>query len=78
MFTQEELRVLEEQSDENMLFFYEDEMRHTLREGSPSSFLSKSLIDRFIEVGILERRWGRKTWKLMLSRKGRMWYGLPV
>ncbi len=76
-FTPKELQRFEEQSIENMLIYYGEEMQNMARDDSPSSFLSRSLITRFLDLGILERNWGKKTCKLTLTRKGRDLYGLP-
>jgi len=75
-FTKDELHFLEEQSIANMLFFYEEEMRRIAEGERPSSFLTKPLIRRFTDSGILERNWGRKNCKVTLSKKGREWYNI--
>ena len=76
-FTPKELQTFARQSDENMLSYYGEEMRNMSSGEGPSSFLSRSLITRFLDLGILERNWGKKKWKLTLTRKGRERYGLP-
>jgi len=77
MFTKEEMKKLEKQSIENMLVYYEEEMRLVVSEDlSPSSFLTKPLIRRLTDSGILERKWGRKNCKVTLSKKGREWYNI--
>ncbi len=75
-FTKEEMKKLEKQSIENMLIFYEEEIRSIAEGSSPSKFLTRPLIKRLTAVGILERNWGRKACKTTLSKKGREWYEL--
>ena len=77
-FTQDEMNLLETQSIENMLDYYEEEMRRIAGGANPSSFLSKPLVKRFINLGILERDFGGRKCKVILSRKGRELYGLTT
>jgi len=74
MFTQDELSQLDKRSIENMLIFYEEEMRHVAGGEGPSTFLTKPLIKRFVALGLLERNWGNQNRKVTLSQKGRDWY----
>ena len=81
LFTPDEMKKLDEQSNENMLVFYEKEMRLVSEGLSPSSFLTKPLIKRFVELGILERSWKldeqREEYRrVTLSQKGKEWYNL--
>ncbi len=75
-FTQKELKRLDRQSTENMLCFYEEELRRVAKGERLSSFVSKSLVKRFIDLGILERSWEKKRWRIILSQKGRELYSL--
>ena len=75
-FTQKELKRLDRQSTENMLLFYEEELRRVAKGERLSSFMSKPLIKRFIDLGILERVWDKKRRRIILSQKGREWYNL--
>jgi len=76
-FTKEELRILDDKSTENMLIYYEKEMRLINEGATASELITRPLIHRFVEIGFLElgRECGRC--KTMLSRKGRVIYGLP-
>jgi len=76
-FTQNELSLLDKRSTDNMLVFYEEELRRIARGERPQPLLTNSLISRFLNLGILECDWGGKKWKVTLSRKGRELYGLP-
>jgi len=76
-FTKDELLLLEEQSLENMLVFYEAEMKRIAEGERASSLLGGPMIRRLLELGLLERGWGGKNWRIMMSRKGRELYGLP-
>ena len=72
----EELREFDKQSTENMLIYYEEELRRVAMGESPKQFLPDPLILRLIAYGILGRDWGRKGRKITLTRKGREFYGL--
>ena len=76
-FTTEELRRFDEQSTENMLIFYADEMLLIDGGAIASKLLTRPLVNRFVESGILELGHNNKGWRIMLSRKGRDFYGLP-
>ena len=75
-FTQKELKRLDRQSTENMLRFYEEELRRVAKGERLSSFMSKSLVKRLIALGILERVWDKKRRRIILSQKGRERYNL--
>ena len=77
-FTKDELHLLETQSIENMLDYYEKEMRRIAGGENPSTLLSKPMIKRFITLGILERDYGKRKCRITLSQKGRERYGLPT
>ena len=76
-FTQEELNLLDKRSTENMLVYYEEELRRIAGGERPASLLGRPLIQRLMKLGILERDWGKGK-KLTLSRKGRERYGLTT
>lgn len=78
LFTKDEMHLLETQSIENMLDYYEEELRRIAGGENPSSLLSKTMIKRFITLGILERDFGKRKCRITLSRKGRKRYGLPL
>ena len=76
-FTEKEKILLDRKSMENMILFYEPEMR-LLGEGEDvSGLINKKMVKRFLKSGILEhnKRDGRR--RINLSRKGRKLYGLP-
>jgi hypothetical protein len=75
-FTSKELKRLDQQSTENMLCFYEEELRRAANGEQLTSFIGKPLIKRFIDLGILERVWDKKRRRIILSQKGREWYNL--
>jgi len=75
-FTSKELKRLDRQSTENMLRFYEEELRRVAKGERLSSFMSKSLVKRLIALGILERVWDKKRRRIILSQKRREWYNL--
>ncbi len=75
-FTQKELKRLDQQSTENMLCFYEEELRRAAKGERLTSFIGKPLIKRFIALGILERVWDKKRRRIILSQKGRELYNL--
>ena len=52
-FTPEEIQRFEEKSIENMLIYYEDEMRRVAEGESPTIHLTTPLIRRIIDMGIL-------------------------
>ena len=76
-FTKAELMRLDSQSTENMLDFYEQEMRRIAEGENPSSLLTRPLINKFVRLGLLEHTMDGKNRSRTLSRKGREWYGLP-
>jgi len=76
-FTQKELRFLDKKSTENMLTFYEEEMKRIAEGESPSHLLTKPLIDKFVKFGFLVHSTEGKRRGKTLSRKGREFYGLP-
>jgi len=76
-FTQYEMRRLEEQSNENMLIFYEEEMIMIANGAKASNFIAKPLISRLVKRGFLVRGKEKGKRKIKLSRKGRERYGLP-
>ena len=77
-FTQDEINLLDKRSTDNMLIYYEEELRRIAGGERPASLLGRPLITRFINLGILDRDWGGKRWKVTLSRKGRERYGFPT
>ena len=63
---------LEELSDENMVWFYREELRKVDRGASITPLIPKPIRRRMIRLGILEYSKGLdKTSGLILSRKGR-------
>ncbi len=76
-FTEEEKTILETQSTENMLAFYEPEMRLIAEGEGTSGLINKKMVKRFLESGILEHTKGHGGRRIKLSRKGRKLYGLP-
>ncbi len=75
-FTHEELQLLDEQSIENMLIFYEKEMLQIARGETASNIITRSIISRFINKGFLKIGNYKGKMKIILSRKGRERYGL--
>ncbi len=75
--TEEEKTRLDRKSMENMLIFYEPEMRLVAEGADVNGLVSKKMVKLFLKSGILERngRDGRR--RIKLSRKGRKLYGLP-
>lgn len=76
-FTKAELMRLDRQSTENMLVFYEEEMRSIADGENPSYLLSKPIINKFVKMGILVHSMDGKKRRRTLSRKAREFYGLP-
>ena len=76
-FTLEELRHFDEQSIENMLLYYADEMLLIDGGAIASKLLTRPLVNRFVKKGILEIGYHDISWRIRLSRKGRDFYGLP-
>ena len=76
-FTPDELRRLDNQSTENMLDFYEEEMRRIADGDNPSSLLSKPIINKFVKMGLLVHVMDGKRRRRTLSAGAREWYGLP-
>ncbi len=72
------MNLLDKRSTENMLVYYEEELRRIAGGERPASLLGRPLIRRLLKLGILERDWGGRKWKVTLSRKGRERYGLPI
>ena len=60
-----------------MLAYYEEEMLRIDGGERPQSLIARSMLNRFVDLGILERGLEGKKWRVTLSRKGREWYGLP-
>ena len=77
-FTQDEMNLLDKRSTDNMLVYYEEELRRIAGGERPASLLSRPLINRFLNLGVLDRDWGGRKWKVTLSQKGRERYGLPT
>ena len=76
-FTQDELRLLDQRSTENMLDFYETEMKRIVQGENPSSLLTKPIINKFVKLGILVHTMDGKKRRRTLSASAREWYDLP-
>lgn len=75
-FTLEELRDFDKQSTENMMVYYEKEMR-LINEGKMASkLMTRPLINRFVESGILELGRQARGTRILLSRRAKEFYGL--
>ena len=79
-FTEKENTLLDNKSMENMLIFYEPELRLIAEGGKANSLINKKMVKRFLKSGILERNMGDRSdgrRRIKLSRKARKLYGLP-
>lgn len=75
-FTPVQLVLLDRRSTENMLEFYEEEMRRVAEGENPLSFMTRPLIKRFVDLGIFELATVNSKRKIILSQKGRERYNL--
>ena len=75
--TEEEKTRLDRKSMENMLIFYEPEMRLVAEGEDAKGLINKKMVKRFIKSEILEHSMGYGGRRIKLSRKGRKLYGLP-
>ncbi len=76
-FTEKEKTWLDRKSMENMLIFYEPEMKLVAEGADVNGLINQKMVKRFLKSGILERYWGDGRRRIKLSRKGRKLYGLP-
>ncbi len=76
-FTEKEITLLDNRGMENMLIFYEPELRLIAEGENAKGLINKKMVKRFLKSGILEhnKRDGRR--RIKLSRKARKLYGLP-
>lgn len=76
-FTKAELKLLDQRSTDNMLAFYENEMKRIAQGDNPSSLLTKPIINKFVKLGLLVHSMDGKKRRRTLSASAREWYGLP-
>ena len=75
--TEKEKTLLDNKSTENMILFYEPELRLIAKGENAKGLINKKMVKRFLKSGILERNMGDGRRRIKLSRKGRKLYGLP-
>ena len=75
--TEKEKTLLDNKSTENMILFYEPELRLIAEGENAKGLINKKMVKRFLKSGILEHNRGDGRRRIKLSRKGRKLYGLP-